>query len=357
MCRLLVVLSLLALLLIGGCSSETTKPEPEKGTLPISLNLAQALAMDYRITRVLVTITRNDYTESLELVVDGETASGTFIDLEPGIYDIIVNLYEDNVIIGTGSGQAEVVVGETTTVTIDIIFNPTTGQLEITVDWSQPVTPPTRVLFIGNSITYYNNGIYFYLENIAENLSPEVDFICDSVTSGGYTLEQHWTGPNAQTTIATGNYDYVVLQERTSWPVDYPQTFYTYVQLFDEAITASGAQTVLFLSPPYQESFDEMLELQAAAYNYIGQVIDASVIAVGRAFQRCRTSNPEVVLYQPDGNHPTNEGTYLAACMFYSAFWNQSAFGSNWDNDGVIDEIERPLFQTIAWETRQLYHR
>jgi hypothetical protein len=355
--RLLVVMALIVIVVIGGCNNDTTRPKNDTGDMPISLNLASALAMNYRITRVLVTITRNDFSESLELTVTGETASGTFTDLEPGIYTILVNLYEDNVIIGTGTGEAEVIAGETATVTIDIILNPVTGQLEITVNLTQPVTSPTRVLFIGNSITYYNDGIYLFLENIAEELNPGIDVTCESVTSGGYSLEQHWTGPTAQTAIETGNYDYVILQERTSWPVDYPENFYTYVQLFDTLITTSGAQTVLFLSPPYQGIFDEMLELQAAAYNHIGQVIDAPVIAVGRAFQRCRNNNPEVELYRPDGNHPTIEGTYLAACMFYSAFWGESAIGSNWDDEGEVDELERPLLQDIAWETRQLYHR
>ncbi|MDP8231418.1 MAG: SGNH/GDSL hydrolase family protein [Candidatus Zophobacter franzmannii] len=355
--KLVILFLVIAIGFTFGCHTSTTSPETKTGELPVSLNLAPALEMSYRITRVVVTITRDDFIESLELTINGETATGTFTDLLPGDYSITVNIYEDDMIIGTGTGAVTIVAGETATATIEIIMDPNTGELDITVIMGEAVVTPTNILFIGNSITYYNSGVYVHLEAIAEDIDNSVDIVCDNITGGGMTLQGHWNNPATITAIEGGNYDYVIPQESTSWPVNSPEVFYGYVQQFDEVITNSGAQTVLFMSPPYQGTFETMIELQAAAYNYIGQVIDAPVIAVGRAFQRCRISNPEIELYQPDGNHPTPEGTYLAASMFYSALWGASPLGSNWDHGTIVDATERPILQNIAWDTRQLYHR
>ncbi len=354
--KLFSILLLVTLLLVG-CGTESTKPETKTGELPISLDLASAVEMNYRISRVIVSITSGDFFESLELEIDGSTATGRFTDLQSGEYSITVNIYEDDDVIGSGTGTATIVAGETATANIDVTMNPNTGELEIIVDFGEDVESPTRILFIGNSITYYNSGVYVHLEAIAEDLNPETDIICEDITGGGMTLQGHWGNQTTQDAITNGNYDYVVLQENTSWPVNSPEIFYEYVTLFNNIITASGAQTVLFMSAPYQGTFETMIEMQAAAYNHIGYEIGAPVIAVGRAFQRCRNQYPEIELYQADGNHPTPEGTYLAACMFYSAFWGESALGSDWDHGTIVDETERPILQNIAWETRQLYHR
>jgi len=40
-----------------------------------------------------------------------------------------------------------------------------------------------------------------------------------------------------------------------------------------------------------------------------------------------RRQNPQLDLWQDDGSHPTEQGTYLAACVFYSVIFHQSPEG------------------------------
>jgi hypothetical protein len=324
--------------------------------LPISLSLQPAIDNGFDVTQVIVTITRENYISSLNLTIEGNTASGTFYDLEPGIYTIELEIYEDDLLIATGSGTGEVIAGETTIVNIELVFVPLTGNLTIIVDWTNLLPEyPQRILFIGNSITYYNGGVGQHTMNLANNIDPTLEIECAALTGGGWTLEMHYNNPALIEEIQQGNYDLVILQEMTSRPVNDPDLFYYYAATLDSVITASGAETAFFFSWPFEDVFSTMIEQQAAAYNYIGQQLDARVIPVARAWQLSLQENPEIDLFMPDGNHPTVQGTYLACCTFFSFLWDETSVGATYINDPTITLPERVALQQNAWDTYQIY--
>src|SRR5437870_3915236 len=74
--------------------------------------------------------------------------------------------------------------------------------------------PPISVLFIGNSYTFFNN-----LPRLVSALSMNEDrpLRTESVTQGGYTLEHHWQDGKALAAIQQGGWDYVVLQEHSTF--------------------------------------------------------------------------------------------------------------------------------------------
>ncbi|MEO8589953.1 MAG: hypothetical protein ABI432_11320 [Flavobacteriales bacterium] len=51
-------------------------------------------------------------------------------------------------------------------------------------------------------------------------------------------------------------------------------------------------------------------------------------------------------LYQPDGSHPTVEGTYLAACVFYSTLFHASCAGASFNSGLQADTAA--ILRTIA---------
>ena len=67
-----------------------------------------------------------------------------------------------------------------------------------------------RILFIGNSHTYYND-----MPSMVKALAEEAGFSCEVVmiAHGGWFLKQHVKEPDVRFNIRYGNYDYVVLQE------------------------------------------------------------------------------------------------------------------------------------------------
>src|SRR5688572_23871736 len=73
-----------------------------------------------------------------------------------------------------------------------------------------------RVLFLGNSYTGFNN-LPQLISDAA--LSAGDSLIFDSNTPGGYTLEAHSLDPVSLGKIATGGWDYVVLQGQSQEPI------------------------------------------------------------------------------------------------------------------------------------------
>lgn len=175
--------------------------------------------------------------------------------------------------------------------------------------------PPLRILFLGNSFTYYNNlpGI---VETMARAAGQEVEV--HSVTRGGTTLEVLYRDSSALRTLRESRWDYVILQEQSTlginlrngdWNVNTPEAFHTWVRIWDTEIRASGAKTVLLAAWARRGRPEMQANLNWANW-FIGTEINAPVIPAGLAFQYAGWQ-PE--LYA-DELHPSAAGSYLAAC-------------------------------------------
>jgi len=248
---------------------------------------------------------------------------------------IILNCFASDMIIHKTDGTSE---------TIPI------NQIENITFITEQQNPPERILFIGNSYTYYNGGIDNHLQEFAVSADPFSPICTEAITAGGATLEMHYNNPNTIQTIIDGNWDIVVLQEQSTRPVNETNLFYEYATLMDDVISNAGAETAFFMTWA-REYAPEMIEDLANAYNVIGEQLDAIVVPVGRAFQMSLTEDPELILHVADGSHPNIYGTYLAVCTFYAKLWNQTPVGIEYVNDTQITDYQREFLQTIAWET------
>jgi hypothetical protein len=344
------------IILLAGCSSSSPAQPVGDAELPITLSLVPAQNLGFTVSRVRATITCDDFVDSMNLAIVDTVATGTFSDLQPGIYCITIQVFDDeDMLIATGSGAGEVIAGETTTVFITLDFLPTTGELVIIVTWNVPQPePPTAVLFIGNSYTASYGGMGQLLYDMTTAVYGDSVLCAQSVVYGGYTLEMHWNNPATLDAIGSGNWDLVVLQEQSTRPIDDPELMYQYADSLCSYIRMYGAEPAFFMT--WAREYDPtMTEPLAAAYNYCGAAFDAEVIACGRAFARCRENCPDISIYRPDGSHPNAQGSYLALCLFYSELWDADPRGIEWTFDPGITTDERASLQQCAWETAQTY--
>lgn len=157
-----------------------------------------------------------------------------------------------------------------------------------------------RVLFIGNSFTFYNGGIDAELHHL------DPDCTTSSITAGGATLRQQWDTGAALSAIRGGHWDYVVLQEQSQTPVIDRALFADYAARFDRAIRATGARTVLLMTWQRPDSVGMGVTTAnlAAAYRGVAAGLEARVAPAGEAFAAAQLARPDVVLNNPDG-HPT----------------------------------------------------
>jgi len=193
---------------------------------------------------------------------------------------------------------------------------------------------PTRILFIGNSYTYYHN-LPEMLEGMA-NSGPAGRVIeTKLVAKPGWTLEQHWREGEALAAIRDGPWDYVVLQEQSTLgptlvngktAISDPKYFHSSARAFDYAIKAAGAKTALMLTWA-RKAYPEQQAALTYAYMSLGKELGAKVVPIGLVWEGARKERAQLELFESDGSHPSPTGTYLAACTFYAALSGQSPAG------------------------------
>jgi hypothetical protein len=206
-------------------------------------------------------------------------------------------------------------------------------------------SPAIRVLFIGNSFTQRNNLPGLIAEMAAERgLHVEHELI----SAGGASLRRHWNGGRAAQAIATGGYDYVVLQEQSTLPVKNAARMAESVRLFDEAIRRTGAKTALYMTWARQHS-PQTQQAITDAYNSVGKEIAALVVPVGSAWQTFLAEHDRPVLYDRDQSHPTAAGSYLAACVFLAALLKTNPVGIK-SGPADLDPSDRAALQAAAWK-------
>ncbi|AUB39975.1 Lysophospholipase L1 or related esterase [Nostoc flagelliforme CCNUN1] len=182
-----------------------------------------------------------------------------------------------------------------------------------------------RVLFIGNSYTYVND-LPWLTQQLAESAKETRTLETEMVVVGGATLKSHWKGGKALKLLKAKRWDYVVLQEQSTLPITNPKEMYKYASLFDAEIKRVNSQTVFYLTWAKQNQ-PETQQILTDSYMTIAKELKAKVAPVGIAWQKVQKANPKLNLYSPDESHPSPIGSYIAACVFYTIFYQNTAVG------------------------------
>jgi hypothetical protein len=207
---------------------------------------------------------------------------------------------------------------------------------------------PLRVLFIGNSFTA-RNDLPGLIARLAEARGKSLQHRL--ISAGGASLRSHWNAGEAPKVIHEGQCDCVVLQEQSTLPVKNARRMHENVRLFDEAIKAAGAKTVLYMTWARQDA-PESQQAIADAYAGIGRELAATVAPVGLAWQRVLRRHVRPALHDKDQSHPTLAGSYLAACVFLAVLLHESPVGADAEVAGLTEK-DRALLQQAAWQECQ----
>ena len=180
-----------------------------------------------------------------------------------------------------------------------------------------------RILMFGNSFTYYNDMPAM----LSELLKAEVR----AVTRGGAKLSEfrdpeREIGREAEDVLRSGRWDYVVLQDQSSRPVRFRDSFLRDVHILCRKIRSVGACPLLFATWPYRPGadqyrktgldFDSLGEGLSDAYKTAGEKEGLPVADAGRRFIRLWESGDAAAaegLYAQDGSHPGMAGSRIAA--------------------------------------------
>jgi hypothetical protein len=184
--------------------------------------------------------------------------------------------------------------------------------------------------------------------------------------TGGARLIEHLQGGGVQAELAKQAFDYVVLQEQQQWPSfgreQRARELEAPARTLDVIARAAGAKTFFYMTWARRDgdrdnlptdSYEQMQARVREGYRDAARAIEAPVVAVGLVWQQVVRAHPDIALWQPDGSHPTLAGSYLAACVFFKAFYGSSPEGNTF-TAGLPDADARRLQRTAA-ENQALY--
>lgn len=222
-----------------------------------------------------------------------------------------------------------------------------------------------RVLFLGNSLTYMNQ-LPQVVTDLAKSRHLEMEW--DMVAPGGSTLAQHAESPVTLGKIRQGTWDFVVLQEQSQMPAlpepSLRKETYPYAEKLSEIIRAANPRArVVFYETMAKEnggsfnldgrtealSYENMQDQINATYGVMARENEGVLAPVGLAWKLVRSKDPSLVLYG-DEIHPNTAGTYLAACVFYRVFFNQSPLGLPHPSlsDAVAGLLQRSAEEAVS---------
>ncbi|TVR99534.1 MAG: SGNH/GDSL hydrolase family protein, partial [Wenzhouxiangellaceae bacterium] len=177
---------------------------------------------------------------------------------------------------------------------------------------------PLRILFVGNSLTYYND-----LPGLLQQLVAKGDdsrLVVEMLAAAGASIAQHLEAGHLQRYLGSENFQFVVFQEMGGWPLcppDFPGCAESVpsIEHMVALIRASGAEPLWF------SSYQPIPALQVALSEQAREVssrLDIRLADVGAAWtiHQAATSEGSIFL---DSGHPNLEGSLLAAATILNA--------------------------------------
>jgi hypothetical protein len=215
----------------------------------------------------------------------------------------------------------------------------------------------SRVLFVGNSYTYVNDLPNTFVK-LAQAGGHRVE--TGMAASGGWMLSDHVKSTETLDKIKSSKWNFVVLQEQSQTPASEQvraTQMYPAARTLASKIKEVGAIPVFFVTWAHRAGWPEnglptyeSMQLQIdEGYVGIGGELDTPIAPVGFAWLKLWKQNPQLNLWQEDGSHPNEKGTYLAACVFYAVLYRQSP--ENLGYTGNLSTDEAQMLQKIAADT------
>lgn len=229
-----------------------------------------------------------------------------------------------------------------------------------------PIDTPERVLFVGNSLMYYNGGLQTHTHRMAAAADVKYSKLKDGFKS------LHITGANLEQypidyMVTPGNlgikqpFQLALLAGSAKDPGT-PEGVANYkrkVREWDVAMKKQGGKIALIWLQTFvdkgwdQDTFRRNGEMVVATANEVG----ALVIPVGPAFEESYRRRPDLKLQMGyDGYHPTLAGQYLSAAVVFASLYGRSPVGNSYDYFGALDKPTAAFLQQVAADTVKKFY-
>ena len=194
------------------------------------------------------------------------------------------------------------------------------------------------ILFIGTSHTYYNN-MPDIIKKIGKSIGDSVHIKMSA--PGGYDFERHVTLQTTLDALDSSDWDYIILQEsgwRTALPQDRLNTqVFPFAKELKKIISEKQplAKLILYMTNGYTKgvgsfntswcedeplvcSYDGMQNRIRDTYVTLSKTMNAEIAPAGMVWKSLIEKKSNIPLFDPDGIHPSLNGSYVHALTIYS---------------------------------------
>lgn len=231
-----------------------------------------------------------------------------------------------------------------------------------------------KILFIGNSFTFYPIGSNLYSESkpaiptITNELakSLNIDLTIHHVVKGSYTLKKFADEKDDKGKIvdeylkANDDYDFVILQEQSTTPANDYNSFNQAVQKLTKKIneTQKNAQIILYATWGFPSAITDKgvyktvgeMELKIRnAYEQCATENELKISYVGKAFTYVYENYTDIKLYGGDSKHQSVAGAYLSASIHLATMLNVDVRAACYI--GTLDENTATTLRDVAYDT------
>jgi hypothetical protein len=177
------------------------------------------------------------------------------------------------------------------------------------------VTGTTRVLFIGNSLTYVHD-VPALVQAIARQVN-DTGLVTASVAFPDFALEDHWHEGTAGRALTGQGWEFVVMQQGPSSLPANREHLAHWSRTFAPSIRAAGAAPVLYqVWPQISRRADAPAVL--VSYANAAREVGGRLAAAGAAWDSVLAMGDPLPVYSSDGLHASAYGAWLAAVVVYA---------------------------------------
>jgi hypothetical protein len=190
---------------------------------------------------------------------------------------------------------------------------------------TQPPEGTLRVLFLGNSLTYVND-LPGMVAEIAAAAGGDVTIEVRDESQANFAIEDHWNRGASMSALGDGPWHVVVMQQGPSSLPENQAYLREWTVRMADRIRDRGARPGLYMVWP-DDSRPQAFDAVSTAYREAAVAADAALYPAGEAWRAAWRADPTLALYGPDGFHPSELGTYLAALTIFHGVTGQSVVG------------------------------
>lgn len=226
----------------------------------------------------------------------------------------------------------------------------------------QSAINPMKILFIGNSYTHYNSMPELF-EKLARSKKIKIDVSMNAKSN--HTFKMHCQRPEMFEAIRSQKWDYVVVQGFSRELMYQKEVIDTaslpyFKQIIDSVYTNHSCTNVLlymtwgykngFISGIDTLNYEDMSARVQRGYEYLSELYNLSIVPIGQVWKSFRKNNPDIDIYQEDGQHPNLIGSYLIASGFYSAIFKSSPVSGYFPkiDTAIAVKIQNTAFKYIS---------